>query len=469
MVSAPGGHTASSTTERPALTSRSRRLGDGSIAGILDTVDDHGHCWSAPDGLELVGRGVATELTVTRPDRIERVRDRAAELFAGIDHDGPPASRPRAVGGFTFHGAREGGSPPNRTDETSRDRVDETAPGARRAMWRGFPPARFVVPTVQVTVDDGERWVTVVDREDEVADRLGDVVSALESAPRDRTDGPTPTIENRARSTTTDEWHRQVDEAVHAIATTDLEKIVLAQALTVDLDQPVDPISTLGRLGGRYPECYRFSFDGTAGGTFFGAPPERLIAKRGDRFETEALAGSVPRGETPDEDSAHAERLRHSDKLDAEHAFVVDAIRSNLDPIAESLTVDTQQIKRLATIQHLQTPMFGRLDGGTHVLDVVAALHPTPAVGGVPQSRACESIRSIEPIDRGWYAAPIGWFDAHGDGEFAVGIRSGVANGTALSVFAGNGIVAGSDAAEEADEIELKLRSIIDEFGRETA
>ncbi|AGB15952.1 isochorismate synthase family protein [Halovivax ruber XH-70] len=449
MENAPGGQP-SPTTESPALVSRSRQLGDVSVQPILEASSRRRLSWTAPTGPEIVGCGVAASLTATGPSRIDDVREQAETQFARLDYDGPTVGRPRAFGGFSFHDQRPVTETPNGSDRGD-------------SPWEGFGPARFVIPRVQVVSAADETWLTAVGSDDAVSTELDRWQTRLESAPA-VTSGESPTIESQERSTPTDAWRRQVHRAVETIESTELQKIVLAQSLTATLDGDLALPTILTRLQRRYPACYRFAIDGTDSSSFFGATPERLIAKDGTTFETEALAGSVPRGETPEAETSHAADLRRSEKLDAEHAFVVDAIRTNLTALVESITVRPQTIKRLATIQHLQTPMHGRIGANTHVLDIVRALHPTPAVGGVPQTQACETIRAIEPIDRGWYAAPIGWFDEHGDGEFAVGIRSGVIAGETVTLFAGNGIVAGSDADEEAAEIDLKFRSILDEL-----
>ena len=264
--------------------------------------------------------------------------------------------------------------------------------------------------------------------------------------------------------TSREEWTAQVETALDRIDAGRLTKVVLAQALTVGLEDSIDVPATLERLRRRYPNCYRYLLRHADGGTFFGAPPERLVAKRGDRVETEALAGSAPRGETPEADDDYAAAMLADEKLRHEHDLVVEAIREQLAPIARDLSIDERTIRRLATIQHLRTPIEATLEADRHVLDLVEALHPTPAVGGVPPAVAWETIRETESFDRGWYAGPVGWFDAAGDGEFAVGIRSGVATDRTVTLFAGNGIVADSDPAEEWDEVQLKFRPILDEL-----
>ncbi|MDZ7730484.1 MAG: chorismate-binding protein [Natrialbaceae archaeon] len=135
-----------------------------------------------------------------------------------------------------------------------------------------------------------------------------------------------------------------------------------------------------------------------------------------------------------------------------------------LSPLLLNCEIASSRVHRLATIQHVRTPITGTLSDGQHVLDIVDALHPTPAVGGVPIDRAWKMIQETETFERGWYAAPIGWFDAEGDGEFTVGIRSGLVRDRDLTLFAGNGIVAESDPEDEWAEVALKVRPILDEL-----
>ena len=141
---------------------------------------------------------------------------------------------------------------------------------------------------------------------------------------------------------------------------------------------------------------------------------------------------------------------------------VADAIREQLAPYAASIRAGQRRIRRLATVQHIETPMSAELTDDEHVLALVEALHPTPAVGGLPPDGALRTIRDTEPFERGWYAAPVGWFDAAGYGSFAIAIRSAVARGDVATLFAGVGIVADSDPDREWDEVQLKYRPILD-------
>ncbi len=435
--------TAETDTVRRPLVSRSFELGDVSFGAVLNGTEQARVQWATPGGFEAAGCGVATTFAATGPDRFQTIQQTATEAFAGVDHDGPAESRPRAFGGLSFH-----------------DTHDPAWP------WEGFDGAWFVVPHVQITRGDAGTWLTITgDDEAAVADSSTRWQAHLEQAPTMRPSGHRPGIVESKQTTTREEWIQGVKQALEQIDRGELEKVVLAQALSAELESPIDVPATLERLRRQYANCYRFLVDpGTdAAGTFFGAPPERLLSMHGAALETEALAGSVPRGETLEEDEAYAKTMRESHKVQHEHGLVVKTIREQLRPLGEVLT-GKQTTRQLATIQHLQTPITATLAEDTHILEIVDALHPTPAVGGLPPAVAWETIRSIEPFDRGWYAAPVGWFDAEGDGEFAVAIRSGVATGKTVTLFAGNGIVADSDPADEWEEAQLKFRPILDEL-----
>ncbi|WIV67866.1 isochorismate synthase [Natrialbaceae archaeon AArc-T1-2] len=431
-----------------SLVSRSCELEDVSFGAVLE-VDGHPRVqWATPHGLEAAGCGVAMRFETSGPDRFETVRSAAADRLTALEHDGAPASRPRAFGGLSFH------------DSYDHDHDHDPA-----EPWQGFAGASFVVPRVQVTRTDDGTWLTVVAESDAAAaDALETWRTRFATLPSMRPSGSAPGIDATRRTTDREAWTDGVETALGRIEAGDLEKVVLALSLIADLETPIDVAATLERLRRRYPDCYRFMIDRGDDGIFFGAPPERLVAVHGDHVETEALAGSVPRGETPVEDDTLVDRLCDSEKFQHEHRLVAETIRDQLEPLSSEVSVGERTVRRLATIQHLQTPIEATLSTDRHVLELVEALHPTPAVGGIPLSAAFETIREVECFDRGWYAAPVGWFDADGNGEFAVGIRSGVATDDAVTLFAGNGIVADSDPGEEWEEVQLKFRPILDEL-----
>ncbi|MFP9191975.1 isochorismate synthase [Natronosalvus vescus] len=424
------------------LYSRTRPVGDVSFGTVLEQAAGTRFQWATADGLEIVGWGELVRFSARGPTRFDDIRTQARATFDELDHAGPDVARPRAFGGVAFHDGHE-----------------------PRAPWEGFAAATFAIPSVMLTRTDDGTWLTATESTAEASttqlERWHDGIS---NEPAMRSSGTPPGIRESRRTTTRAEWIDGVETAIGRIVAGDLEKVVLAQALEVDLEESVDVSATLERLRRRYPNCYRFLFQDGESGTFFGAPPERLVMKAGDHVRTEALAGSVPRGESPERDDELAEQLLDSEKIGHEHDLVTETIREQLHPLSSTVSVDDPRVKRLATIQHRWTPIEATLENGTHVLDLVEALHPTPAVGGIPPDVAWETIRSVESFDRGWYAAPVGWFDADGDGEFAVGIRSGVARGDTVTLFAGNGIVADSDPDDEWEEVLLKYRPILDEL-----
>ena len=259
-------------------------------------------------------------------------------------------------------------------------------------------------------------------------------------------------------------WLAEIERIRAAIATGDLRKVVAARARVVELARAIDVAAVVTELGRRQPACTRFAI-ARGGAAFVGASPERLIRRRGRAIDSEALAGSCARG---GDDAAAAAGLLASAKDRAEHAWVVRAIEAALAPRCRALTVPAEPVVRtLRQILHLHTPIVGELDRDRHVLELVAALHPTPAVGGTPTVDAVAWIAAHEPTARGWYAAPVGWFDGAGDGEFAVAIRSGLLAGATATLSAGAGIVAASDPAAELAETELKLRALSGALGLE--
>jgi menaquinone-specific isochorismate synthase len=383
-------------------------------------------------------------LTSSGAGRFGEIRDTGTALLESctVPSDLPRAARPRLFGGFSFHDGTAGGG-----------------------LWRGFPGAAFLLPAVQFTGVDGEWWLTATvtghdatRRAEERLDRWRERVESVE--PPTRSDPPG--IDDRRPTPSQSGWRDQVSAALDSIAAGSLEKVVLAQSLTTRLGGELSLPDALDRLDDTYPDCYRFAFCPSSGGTFFGATPERLVSVRGRTVRTTALAGSTGRGDTPAEDEWLATELVESEKLTHEHDLVVDAVRDQLEPMARTVETGERDVRRLANIQHLRTALSADLADDEHVLSLVEALHPTPAVGGMPPDEALRTIRESEAFDRGWYAAPVGWFDATGDGTFAVAIRSALARDRTATLFAGNGIVADSEPEREYGEVQLKFMPMLD-------
>jgi menaquinone-specific isochorismate synthase len=254
-----------------------------------------------------------------------------------------------------------------------------------------------------------------------------------------------------------------VRRGLEFVAAGEFKKIVLARAKELVASQPLHPLRVLNGLRQRFPDCYAFSVANGRGQSFIGASPERLLGVCRSALLTEALAGSARRGATASDDAALAAALMHSDKDLREHRLVLDSIVRRLAPLGLQLEfAEKPALLRLANVQHLHTPVRAALPAGVRLLDVLARLHPTPAVGGSPRERAVAHIRELEGFPRGLYAGALGWIDARGDGEFFVGLRSALITGTRARLYAGAGIVAGSSPEKEFAETELKFRAMQD-------
>jgi menaquinone-specific isochorismate synthase len=251
------------------------------------------------------------------------------------------------------------------------------------------------------------------------------------------------------------EWQQAVGEAVHRIThSEDLRKVVLARDLYVSADIPIDPRVLLRWLAVRYPGCFTFACDGLVGAT-----PELLIRKDGWEVSSLVLAGTTPRGATQAEDSALAQALLGSAKENEEHGYAAVSLHDTLSPLCSAMYVTPRpELIRLPNVQHLGTRVRGTLAAARSALALVAAVHPTAAVGGTPTDAAVEVIRELESMDRERYAGPVGWVDADGNGEWGIALRCGQLDGNRARLFAGCGIVAGSDPVAELAETESKFR-----------
>ncbi len=269
-------------------------------------------------------------------------------------------------------------------------------------------------------------------------------------------------------SSSTTHFKNAVASALQAITDNHLSKIVLAHSLDVIAVEPFDFIHSLNNLRQKHPDCYIFSTSNKQGDTFIGASPERLISIQNQQLTTDALAGSAPRGKTPQEDTILAKQLLHSEKEKREHQAVREFLIQRLEKLGLQPQQSSLQLLQLANIQHLWTPITAQLTKLIDPLEIVAQLHPTPAVAGVPTKTACEQIRLYENFDRGLYAAPLGWVDGEGNSEFIVGIRSALIKYYSCEqgnyrarLYAGAGIVAGSNPGKELAEVELKLQTLL--------
>ncbi|MEO3784220.1 isochorismate synthase [Actinocorallia sp. B10E7] len=363
----------------------------------------------------MVGWGEAARIDVPGgDDRFGWARRRLTALFQNArvdDRVGIPGSGPVAFGSFGF-------DPKN----------DESV---------------LIVPQVVLGWRDGLAWHTTI----------GDDVDPLTlMRPAEEPTG----LEWHAGSLSEERWGRAVESAVRRIRGGVLGKVVLARDLRVRASGPIDARVLLRRLAERYPECYTFAVDGLVGAT-----PELLVRRIGGAIESLVLAGTTPRGGDEAEDRELGQALLRSGKDRGEHAYAAEMVREALRPLCVELDVPrVPELLRLANLQHLATPVRGRLAEERSVLDVLGALHPTPAVCGTPTGEAMELIRELEEMDRSRYAGPVGWVDSRGDGEWGIALRCAQLDGDEARLFAGCGIVADSTAPAELAETRTKFRAM---------
>jgi menaquinone-specific isochorismate synthase len=334
----------------------------------------------------------------------------------------------------------------------------------------GFPPAQAFVPVWQVSKKDQFSLAIancIIDSDTPIellAKRLLGAYQRFSSFPY--------SAETADSESSKPEWVSEdecggdvfeaaVAQASSAIRDREFEKIVLARAIDMESDSEISPLDILDRLRNRFPSCYTFSYSAGADGTFLGSTPELLIRVKDGRLQADAIAGSTGRGESAGEDAALGASLLNSDKDAREHQSVVQSIVNRLSELGLTAEVASKpRLLKLPNVQHLYTPIEAELPRDVHILDIIQNLHPTSAVGGSPREAACSRIEDYESFVRGPYAGPVGWFDAKGDGEFVVGIRSGILSGRSLRLFSGAGIVEGSDPAKEKEETDLKFKAM---------
>ncbi|MGC9524835.1 MAG: isochorismate synthase [Limnospira sp.] len=334
-----------------------------------------------------------------------------------------------------------------------------------------FPAATLFLPQI-LLYSEGDRRIllfnTLLDWQsdiDEITDQTWKKIRQIDDIKNRKLDRnlplyhPSKTIGTEPQ---TEQFRQSVRSALESIAAGELSKVVLSQAFDICSDRPFDAIASLDNLRSLYPDCYIFSTGNGRGQNFIGASPERLAAIRDGEFVTDALAGSAPRGQTAAEDADIARRLLSSDKDRREHQAVVDFIVERLIHLGLTPQRSPQpRLMRLSNIQHLWTPITAPISPNIHLLEILAELHPTPAAAGTPRDIAQTQIRRYETFDRSLYAAPLGWVDYHGNGESIVGIRSALIDGDRARLFAGAGIVAGSEPDRELAEIQLKLQALL--------
>jgi menaquinone-specific isochorismate synthase len=326
--------------------------------------------------------------------------------------------------------------------------------------WQSFGAAKFVIP--RFTLSGGYLTLAVVNGEDIGRARLDLQALRLEG---EAVGDALPTPFAREYFPTVNGWQSRIDEALTMIQREVVEKIVLSRKTVLRFRERLNPIVLSASLQRTTHDCFVFCFNFGGDSTFVGATPEQLFLRTGNTLKSEVVAGTRMRGDTAAEDERLAIELLTSDKDQREHDIVRKSIRQKLHQFIDHLDVDSQaSILRLARKQHLRSTVQGELRPGVDDGQLLKRLHPTPAVGGYPTENALPEIARIEPFNRGWYAAPVGWIGAD-SAQFAVAIRSGLIESDTLSLFSGAGIVRGSDPDEEWQEVENKIQDFMSILG----
>jgi menaquinone-specific isochorismate synthase len=410
-------------------------------------ASDRWFCWEQPDReFALAALGVAHEATSRGPRRFDDV---ARECLSGEALADEPAGLPAGagavwVGGFAFDPEGGGTSP-----------------------WSSLAPASMVLPELSICRSGGGTFLTVNavvrPRDDPAAkaEALGARLAGLRDESLPLLD-PHPTSRVEISSVRPPgEFERTIAAATERIGRGEMSKLVLAREVLVNAASAHDPGALFGALREQFPSCFCFCC-GTREAAFIGASPELLVRRSGASVSTVALAGSIRRSSDPAVDDHLGEQLLRSDKDRREQAIVAERIARSLRPHAVWVEAAPEpEIVKVANIQHLATPLLAQLAEPRSAVELAGLLHPTPAVGGEPWPGSASAIPELEQMDRGWYAGPVGWMDATEDGEFCVALRSALLRDREARLYAGVGVVAGSDPAAELAETEIKLEALL--------
>lgn len=416
------------------LVARTRHLGtDVDLVALCDDSD----VLFSTDGVGLVGIGVASRIVVPRRDRAA-VGAHVGDILGAIetrDEVGVPGTGPVGLGAFPF---------------------DPEADG------------ELVIPRITIgRRADGSAWITTIAEPGEDPE-THEVDAVLARATRVGTgfardaglhpSSGSPSHFELQPLRSPEDWCEAVTTATERLAAGAARKVVLARGVEILTDRPISPSAVLSQLRRTFPASHLFSVDG-----FVGATPELLVERADSVVRAHPMAGTAPRSGDPETDARLAAALLASTNTRDEHRHTIDMVHDTLLPWCSYLDEEAEpSIVAVANVQHLSTRLEGRLsEPVASVLDLVGALHPTPAVGGMPREAALALIDELEALDRGRYAGPVGWVDAKGNGTWAVGIRSAQIDGTRTRVHAGVGVVAESVAEQELAETRAKLQTML--------
>lgn len=407
--------------------------------------------WKESSGNDVfVGMGICGQIQSDQAaDRFFLVKKEWEALLDDMiiyDSYSEKGTGPLMFGGFTFDPFKE-----------------------KTKLWSKFSHSLFHLPQFLLTFAAGQAYLTtnvICTQHDDLS--LFDKVEANRHKLLNEIPSSVPASTNHL---TNDEeinpeaWKDTVDSVVKDMNQGYYQKVVLAREERLEFSKPISIENVLGNLLVRQKDSFIFAFE-ASGDCFIGATPERLVKKAGSTLFSTCLAGSIRRGLTEEDDQRLGEELLQDPKNTVEHQYVVNMISAAMKETSDTVSIpDKPVLLKLKDIQHLYTPVTGIANKDTSLLMLVERLHPTPALGGVPTEAAVEIIREREELDRGFYAAPIGWMDYRGDGEFAVALRSGLIQGNEASIFAGCGVVQHSDAESEYEETKIKFRPMRSALG----
>jgi len=384
---------------------------------------------AAPGGVALeVATGAVVDFE-PGDDRLQAASRLWRRLRENIAPAGPIGTGPIAVGGFAYRPDREPGGP-----------------------WSGFPSVLLRVPVLAVARVRGRTFATAAAAG---AEELLELAPTGVRAPAARRLEVT-SVRNPVA------WTAAVETAAKRLRAGDAAKVVLAREVIARGDGVVSAGMVARSLRAAYPSCFTYLVTGADGTAFAGASPELLVRRSGNRAYSQPMAGSVARGASEAEDDRLARQLEDSAKDNAEHRLASEFVVEALRPFSRVVEARAPEVVRFTNIQHLATTVTAELtDPAADALDLAAALHPTPAVGGWPRKAADALIDELEGLDRGWYAGAVGWIAANGDGEFAIALRCGLLWEDGARLYAGVGVMPDSDPARELEETELKFKALL--------
>jgi isochorismate synthase len=404
--------------------------------------DERAFCFEQPDrGFAVAALGEAAVVEARGSSRFADAASRCREIGHGAVAD---EADPVWVGGFAF--ADDGGRSPE---------------------WSSFAPARLALPELCLR-RDGERVTLTLsaavqpdDDPEQTVERLAKRLEDVEPARMPLLD-PDPVEQAKVVSAAPPEhFEEAIRRATERIAAGDLDKVVLAREVRVHAPGPIDAAAVYGALRDAFPSCYCY-LAAAPDATFLGASPELLVRRDGQRAQTVALAGTLRRSADPAVDRHLAEQLLGGERYREEQAIVTRRIERELDPVSVWVAAaDEPVVVKVQNVQHLGTPIRAQLAEPLACVELAGRLHPTPAVGGEPAERALPLIPALEGLDRGWYAAPVGWTDLAEDGEFCVALRCALIRDRVAHLYAGEGIVRDSVPEEELAANEAKLQALL--------